>query len=63
VEAANVRVLLAPAVDFDVDLFGELAAEIVDVDAGAAIDVWRKFLGEERCTHLLSPDRAVAGSG
>ena len=38
VEAANVGVLLAPAVDFHFDLFGELAAQVIDVDAGAAVE-------------------------
>ena len=55
VEVAVVGVLIAPAVDFDVDLLGELAAQVVDVDAGAAVDVRREFLGEERCAQRLSP--------
>jgi hypothetical protein len=29
------------------------------MDAGAAVDVRRKFLGEERCTHACSPDGRV----
>ena len=58
VEVADVRVLLAPAVDFDFDLLGELAAQVFDVDAGAAVDVGRIFLGEERCAHSdFSPAR------
>ena len=51
VETAMVGVLLAPAVDFDLDFLGELAAQVFDVDAGAAVDVGRKFFGEERCSH------------
>jgi hypothetical protein len=39
-------------VDFDVDFFGELAAEVIDVDAGAAVDVGREFLGEEGGSHV-----------
>src|SRR5882757_10686493 len=53
VEAAEVCVLFAPAVDLDVDRLGELAAQIVDVNAGAAVDVRRVFLGEERCAQGL----------
>ena len=51
VQVALVGVLLAPAMDFDVDLLGQLAAQVIDVDAGAAVDVRRKFLGKERCSH------------
>ena len=47
VEAAVVGVLLAPAVDFDVDGAGELAAEVFDVDAGASINGGRVFAGHQ----------------
>jgi hypothetical protein len=66
VEAAQVRVLLAPAVDLDVDRLRELATEVVDVNAGAAVDVRRVFLGEERCSHSgvsWRPIQLRAGSG
>src|ERR1700759_1507160 len=41
VEVAIVGILIAPAVDFDFDFSGELAAEVFDVPSGAAVDVRR----------------------
>ena len=55
VKAAKVFVLFAPAVDLDVDLFGEFAAQVIDVDAGATVDVRRKLLGKEGCSHDFLP--------
>lgn len=47
VEPAVVGVLIAPAVNLDVDGAGELAAEVFDVDAGASIDGGRILSGHE----------------
>jgi hypothetical protein len=58
VEAAVVAVLISPAVDFDVDGAGELAAEVFDVDAGASIDGGRILSGHQANAHgdLQGPD-------
>jgi len=45
VEIADVFPLNAPAVDLDLDLFGEFSREVFDVDAGSAIDVGWIFTG------------------
>ncbi len=59
VEAAGVGVLIAPAVDFDVDGAGELAAEVFDVDAGAAIDGGRILTGHQANAHRGPPGGRV----
>jgi hypothetical protein len=44
---ADFGFLVAPAMDLDVDLLGQFAAEIFDVYAGTAVDVGRVFTGKE----------------
>ena len=64
VEAADVGVLRAPAMDLYVDLFRKLAGQVIDVDTGPPIDVGREFAGEERCFHacfLLNGEKAGSG--
>ncbi len=58
VKASFIEVLIAPAVDLDVDGAGELAAEVFDVDAGASIDGGRILSGHQANAHgdLLGPD-------
>ena len=51
VKVAFIRGLLAPAVDLDLNFLGEFAAEILDVDAGSAIDVGRVLAGHKAYAH------------
>ena len=56
----------APAVDFDFDFAGEFAREVFDVDACAAVDVWRVLAGHEAYAHwgfLPGSFLMVAGGG
>ena len=46
VEGPRVGVLLAPAMDFDFDFTSEFAAEVIDVDSGAAVDLGWVFACE-----------------
>jgi hypothetical protein len=55
VEVGVVGVLIAPAVDLDVDGAGEFAAEVFDVDAGAAVDGGGIFAGHQANTHRGPP--------
>jgi hypothetical protein len=52
-------VLLAPAVDLDLDFFGQLAAEVIYVNSGTAIDLGWILAGEQANSHgnFLQPDR------
>ncbi len=50
-EVRLMEVLVTEAADFDVDEFREFAGEVVDVDAGAAVDVGGEFVGEEESLH------------
>jgi len=42
------RKLIPKAADFDVAKLGEFAGQILDVNAGSPIDVWRIFVCEEK---------------
>jgi hypothetical protein len=46
-EIALIRVLGAPAVHFDLYFLGQLAAEVVDMDTCAAIDLRGKLACKE----------------
>ena len=46
VQVALVGMLRAPAMHFDFDLPGEFAAQVIDVDAGAAVDLRGEFSRE-----------------
>jgi hypothetical protein len=50
-QLACVGVLRAPAVDLDFDLLGQLATKVIDVDAGASIDLRRIFACEKADAH------------
>ncbi len=52
-EVGLMEVLVTEATDFDVDELGEFAGEVVDVDAGAAVDVGGEFVGEEEGLHVV----------
>ena len=43
--------VVAEGVDVDVDQLAQLAHQVIDVDAGAAVDVGRELSGEDRGTH------------
>jgi hypothetical protein len=45
-------VLGAEGAHFDVDESGEFTGKVIDVDAGAAVDVGRVFVGEEQGFHF-----------
>src|SRR5262249_47404508 len=47
-QVAVVEVLVAEAADLDRQRAGELARQVLDVDPGAAVDVRRVLVGEER---------------
>ena len=49
------RLLVAPAVDFDLDHLGQLAAEVFDVYACAAIDLRRILPRDQPNPHPFSP--------
>ena len=51
VEISGVFVLGSPAMDFNLKVAGELAGEVFDVDAGAAVDGGRVFAGHDAYTH------------
>ena len=52
-QVALVRVLRPPAVHLDLDRLGQLAAQIIDVDAGAAVHKWRVFACKQPDSHGL----------
>src|SRR5882757_2124486 len=52
-EIAFVLVLRAPAVNLDLDLFCELAAQIFDVDSSSAIDVGWVLTGHQTYAHCI----------
>jgi hypothetical protein len=44
-------VLIAEAADLDLHKLGQLTAEVIDVDAGSAVDIGRILVGEEEGLH------------
>ena len=55
-QLAFVGLLRPPAVHFDVDLAGQFSAQVVHVDAGAAVDQRRILAGEQADSQRLLPN-------
>jgi len=51
IQIALIAGLIAKAANVDLHELGELPGEVFNVDAGAAVDVRGKFVGEEECFH------------
>ena len=47
------EILIAKTANIDIDRFRQLAREITNVDAGAAVNVRRIFVGEKEDLHVL----------
>ena len=53
-EPAFFEILIPETANIDIDCFRELTREIINMDAGAAINVRRIFVGEEEDLHAIS---------